>query len=112
MRVEGLDADLGIERLDSVLRGIELRPADVGRAVDDLTLQVAEVDNVEVDDAESADTRRGEIERRRRPEAAGADQEHARRLQPALPFLPDFRQQEVPAVALPLFRREIHGPSR
>ena len=86
------------------LRRFELRPADVGRAVDDLTLQVAEVDDVEVDDAESADARRGEIERRRRAEPAGADAEHARRLQPPLPFLADFRQQQVPAVALPLAR--------
>ena len=80
--------------------GFELRSADVGGAVDDLPLEVAEVDGVEVDEAERADAGRGEIERRRRSEPAGADAQHARRLQPPLPFLADFGQQQVTAVAL------------
>ena len=77
------------------------RPTSRG-AVDDLPLQVAEVDDVEVDEAERADAGRGEIERRRRAEPARADAQHARRLQPPLPFLADFGQQQVTAVALPL----------
>ena len=55
---------------------------------------------------ERADARGGEIERGRRTEAAGADAQHARRLQPPLPLLADFGQQQVTAVALPLGGRE------
>src|SRR5204863_3322577 len=42
----------------------------------------------------------GEIHRDRRAEAAGADAEHLRGLQPLLPFEADLRKNQVAAVAL------------
>ena len=86
--------------MQPILRRRELRPADVGRAVNHLPLQVAEVDDVEIDDADAADAGRGEIQRRRRAEAARADAEHAARLQLPLPFHADLRHDQMPAVAL------------
>jgi hypothetical protein len=46
----------------------QLRPPDIGRAVNHLPLQVAEIDDVEIDDADRADTRCGQVERRGRAE--------------------------------------------
>jgi hypothetical protein len=75
--------------------------------VNDLPLQVAEVDDVEVDDADAADAGRGEIHRRRRAEAAGADAQHAARLQAPLPVHADLRHDQVPAVADDFVVREL-----
>ena len=49
---------------------------------------------------------RGEIHRHRRAEAAGADAQHLGRLELLLPLHPDFRQDEVAAVALDLLAVE------
>ena len=57
-RLVGLDLDVRIDRVQPILRRRELRAADVRRAVDDLPLQVAEVDDVEVDDADACRRRR------------------------------------------------------
>ena len=62
-------------------------PIAVGR-VDDLALQVGEVDVVVVDDAERADAGRGEVQRGRRAQAAGAEQEHLAVEQRAWPSAP------------------------
>ena len=62
-----------------------------GGAVQDLALQVAEVDGVEVDDADGADAGRGQVHRHRRAEPAGADAQHLGGLQLLLPLHPDFR---------------------
>ena len=69
------DLDLGVERVDRLLGRLDLAvPHPVGR-VDDLALEVADVDDVEVDDADGADARSGEIEHRRRAEATGTDEQ-------------------------------------
>ena len=81
---------------------VELRAADVGRAVEDLPLQVAEIHDIEVDDAERADAGGGQVHRHRRTQAAGADAQHLGRFQLALTVHADFRHDEVPAVALDL----------
>ena len=67
-----------------------------------LPLQVAEIHDVEIDDADAADAGRRQIHRGRRAEAARADAQHAARLQLALPVHADLRHDQVPAVALDL----------
>ena len=64
-----------------------------------MPLQVAHVDDVEVDNAERADAGGGEIHRRGRSQTARPDAQHLRRLELALPVHADFRQDQVPAVA-------------
>jgi hypothetical protein len=75
--------------------------------MDDLSLQVAEIDNVEIDEPERAHTCRRQVQSGRRSQAAGADTQHARALEPLLPLLADFRQQQMAAVALPFAGREF-----
>ena len=75
--------------------------------MDDLPLQVAEVDDVEVDDADSADAGGREVHRCRRAESAGADAQHAAGLQLALPVDADLRHDQMPAVAFDLVVGEL-----
>ena len=55
--------------------------------MDDLPLQVRLVDHVRVDDPERPDACRGEVQRRRRSEAAGSDEENAGVQEALLTFL-------------------------
>src|SRR6516165_1836671 len=80
--------------------------ADLGRAVDDLALQVRERDRVVVDDAERADPGRGEIEQRRRAQPAGPDDQHTRALERLLPRPADLVQDDVAGIAFKLLRTE------
>ena len=74
----GLDLDVRVQFADRARSRLHLRLAERSRRVDDLTLQVGLVDDVGVDDPERPDARRREVERRGRPEAAGADQQDSR----------------------------------
>ena len=75
------------------------RPTSLGE-VDDLALKVRDVDDVEIDQAERADARRGEVQRQRRPQAAGADAEHLGGLEPLLPLHGHLGHDQVPGVSL------------
>ena len=77
--------------------------------MEDLALQVALVDDVEVDEADAADAGRGQVERGGRAEPAGADQQHAAGLQPALPVDPDLGHDQVARVAGDLLARQLGG---
>src|SRR5437660_10183202 len=68
--------------------------------MEDLPLQVAEVDGVEVDDAERADAGGREIHRHGRSEPARAYAQDLRGLQPALTVDADLRHDQVARVAL------------
>src|SRR6516225_6747577 len=95
-----------VEAADRGRRALHLGPADLGRAVDDLALQVRERDRVVVDDAERADPGRGEIEQRRRAQPAGPDDQHARALERLLPRPADLVQDDVAGIAFKLLRTE------
>src|SRR5262245_36337851 len=88
---------------------LELGPAEVLLLVEHLALEVRLGHRVEIDQPESAHPRRGEIERRRRPETAGADDEHPRRAQPLLSRRADFGQAEMARVTPALPGIEGHG---
>ena len=68
--------DVGVERGERLLRRVDLAVTDAIDVVQDLALQVRLVDDVHVDDAERADARGREVQRGRRAEAAGAEQQH------------------------------------
>ena len=64
--------------------------------MDDLALQIAGVDGIEVDCFQALlDARRGEIQRERRAESAGTHTENLRRLELLLAFHADFGQDQV-----------------
>ena len=95
-----------VQVADPVARRLDLLAADVLRPVEHLALQVRRVDDVELDDAEPADARGGEVEPDGRAEPARADHEDARGLEPPLPLDPDLGDDEVAAVAEDLLLRE------
>ena len=101
-----LDLDVGVERRDRLLGRIDLRDADPLARVDHLALEVRQVDLVVVDDSERSDAGGGEIQRGRRSEAAGAEQEHLRVEQLLLALGPDLGQQQMARVALALLGRQ------
>jgi hypothetical protein len=57
--------------------GLQLGASDVRAPVQDLALQVAQVDGVEIDEPDAADPGGREIERERRAQAAGTHHQHA-----------------------------------
>src|SRR5207244_12894605 len=89
---------------------IDFGLTDVGVAMDDLAMQVAQVDSVVVDNAERADAGRGQIERRRRTEAARADEQDFGRQKLALADGADLGQDDVARVAARLVHRERGAP--
>ena len=77
--------------------------ADVLGAVNHLPLQVGEIDDIEIDQADAAHSRRCQIHAERRAQAAGADQQHFGLLQFELPFHAYFGHDQVAAVAQDFF---------
>jgi hypothetical protein len=53
-----------VEGGQALARDVDLRPPDVARFVEDLSLEVRDVDRVEVGEADPPDARRGEVEPR------------------------------------------------
>ena len=92
----------GLISLIGDLGGVDLGHADAVVRVGDLALEVGEVDDVVVDDAERADPGGGQVERGGRAEAAGAEQQHLRVEQLHLALEADLRDQQVARVALAL----------
>ena len=74
--------------------------------MDHLPLQVREIHDVEIHQADAADAGRGEVQAQRRAQPARADQQHLRALQLELPFHADFRHDQVAAVAQDLVLRK------
>ena len=101
-----LDLHVRVDLVDRDLGRVDLRHADAVVRVRDLALEVREVDHVVVDDAERADARRRQVERGRRAEPAGAEQEHLRVEQLHLALEADLRDQQVARVALALLGGE------
>ena len=99
--------DVRVDGVQLVLRRRQLRTADVRRAVKNLALQVAEIHDVEVDDAERADAGSREIQRGGRSQPARADAQHPGGLQLALPLHADLGHDQMPAVPLDLFVGEL-----
>jgi hypothetical protein len=72
-----------------------------------LALKIGETDVIEFDQTERADACGGQIQRDWRPQSAGADEQHPRRLQATLASLADLRQQDVPTIPHQLFAAKL-----
>src|SRR6266540_3002154 len=101
------DLDVGVDLTDLVAGALQLGPADVGGAVDDLALQVGGVDLIEVHQADVAYSGRGQVHRVGRAEAAGADQQDVGLLQPLLAVHGHVGNDEMARVAEDLVPREL-----
>ena len=98
-----VDRQVRPERPQRRGRGVGLPlPHGVG-PVDHLAVEVGDVDPVVVDHPDPPDPRRGEIEEGGRPQPPGAHDEHGRREEPLLPGLPQFLDEDVPAVPQRVF---------
>ena len=86
--------------------GVELLAADVLGAVNDLALQVGEIDDVEIDQADFADAGGGQVQAERRAQSARADQQHVGGLELQLAFHADFGHDQVARVAEDFVLRE------
>jgi hypothetical protein len=78
----------------------------------DLPLKIGDVDDIEVHHADRAHAGSSEIQRRRRAEAARANQEDPGSLELPLALHSNLREQEVATVTLQLVAsqlRQIHG---
>ena len=76
---------VGVQLLDALPGRLRLGHADRRRRVQHLALQVRLVDDVVVHDRDRADAGRGQVQPRRRAEAAGAHEQHVRVEQLQLP---------------------------
>ena len=83
--------------------------ADPGGVVDHLPLQIGQRHRVVVDDADHADAGGGEILQQRRAEAAGADHQHARRLEFLLAGAANLAQHEMAGIAFDFLWRQAHA---
>ena len=104
--------DVRIDLAQPLGRGGELGAPDVGRAEEDLAVEIRLVDDVEVDEADRADPGRGQVQSERRAEPSGAHDEHARRLEPLLALGTDLRQDEMARVAPDLLVRQVRKRGR
>jgi hypothetical protein len=94
-----LDLHVGVEADDGLLGAVDLGHAHALGRVQDLALQVRRIDHVVIDDADRADAGRGQVQRRRRAQATGADAQHPGLEQLDLALDPDLGQHGVPRVA-------------
>src|SRR5215470_2641962 len=105
------DLHIGVERLDGLRARVDLGTSHAARGVEHLTLQVRHVPHVAAHEPQGAHAGCGQVERRRRAQSAGADQQDLGAEELALALLADLREKEMPAVALDLIageRRVLH----
>ncbi len=95
---------VGIEIGDPVFGRLHFQLADGGFAVGDLPLEVAFIDDVEIDQPQLAHTRGGEVQGDRRPQPAGPNTQDFGIADFFLPFHAHFRQQQMAAVTIDLIR--------
>ena len=95
-------ADLGIERLEARTCHGGLGRADAGGVEQYLPLQIGCIDQVEIHQAHGAHAGCSQVQRCRRTQSTGADDEYTRSLEPLLAGSANFGKAEVAAVALPL----------
>ena len=91
--------DVRVECEDLPGGAVDFLSADIGRGMNDLTLQIGQRHDVVVNRAERADAGRGEIHQRGRTETAGADHQHGGFLQRGLAGAADLAQHDVAGVA-------------
>src|SRR5204862_7051398 len=83
----------------------------VGCSVDDLSLQIGVVHDIEVNNPQRSYAGRAQIKRHRRTQSARADAQYPGCLEPELTFHADLRHDEMPRVAQDFVVRK-HGGFR
>ena len=106
--VEHLTGSAGFERDychvrvvlgDGLATGPSLGQTHGRNAMQDLSLQIGQIDAVAVDQGDASDSGGGQVQRGRRSQSTGADQQRMTGEQSLLPFDTDLWQQNVARVA-------------
>lgn len=100
--------DVGVQRLDLFFAREDLGATHIRSMVKDLALEIGQVHYIAVDQPNGADSCSGQIQCRRGTEATGADEKNPGFGDFFLPLAADFRQQDMPAVAVNLFFSKFH----
>ena len=98
---------VGVQVVDRLLGGHHLGTADVGRAVDDLPLQVRHVHHVEVDKPDSAHSGGREVVGRRGSQSARSHQQHPGVEDLHLALLPDLGHDQVAGIPKAFFLAQV-----
>ena len=93
------DLDVGIEIREARPGGLALGLANVAGAKRDLALEIREIHNIEINQTELAHARGRKIQAQRRTEPSRADEQNLGVFQFELPVHPDFRHDEMAAIA-------------
>ena len=101
--------------IDARVQCHQVRPGCLGLACADfaggeqhLALQVAQLDVVVVHQAQGSNASRGQVQRGRRPKAAGTNDQHGRGCEALLTGKADLRQRQVSCITLPV--TGVEGP--
>jgi hypothetical protein len=95
-----LDPDMRVEPPDRIHGALHLEPADIGRPMNHLPLQVREAYCIIVHDADGADPGCREVLDHGRAQATGTDHEDASGFQLLLPRASNVPQDEVAGIAV------------
>ncbi len=93
---------VGVEVLEPLGGGLDLVFADVGDAEENLPLEIAGADDIDVGQADGADAGGGEVEADRASQAARADAEDLCVQELKLPLHADFGQDQMALVTVDL----------
>ncbi len=104
-----LDGDMRIKPADCGRRTFHLGRAELGRAVDHLTLQIRKRHHIVVDHSKGSDAGRGQIEQRRRAQAAGTHHQHASAAERGLSRSAHLAQHDMAGVAFKFFGTQLGG---
>src|SRR5690606_8957559 len=102
----GLHLDIWIDALQHISRRVEPRIANSVCGMNDLSLQIAVVDDIKVNDANPADSSSCQIHRHRSAQATGSNTKDTRRFQFSLTFHPHFGNDQMSTVAFNFFTGE------
>src|SRR5712692_1732839 len=109
LRFDRFDLDVRIEIREARAGSFSLGLAHVAGAKRNLALKIREIHNIEINQTELADARGRKIQAQRRTEPSRADEQYLGVFQLELPVHPDFRHDEMAAVAQNLLFGKTHS---
>ena len=106
-RMDGIDLDVGVDGFHLLLGALDLRTPHILREMDDLSLEVAQIHDIAVDNADRSYTGSSEIHGGRGSEATRTDDKHFGVEDLLLTLQADILKENVAAVTLYLRFSEI-----
>jgi len=105
--VESLHMHERIDIANSVSGGIELRTSDVARSMNDLSLKIGDINDVEVDESQGSNASRSEVKRGRGSKSSRSNQKDTGGFDLPLAFGANLGKHEVATIAAEFIGREL-----